>query len=142
MRYAFDTNIWRYLLTDKAYAERIAERAFAPLGLPSIVIFELLTAARNDKALRHVEDIFRRLNHAAVAPTTEDWTTSAMTLRKMTQRFRFEKVGLQRLSNDALIAQLCARLGWTLVTANRSDFERLALVMGTRAAKTVYLSPP
>jgi predicted nucleic acid-binding protein len=47
-------------------------------------------------------------------------------LARLADKYDYEQIGKGRLTNDALIAMSAGRLGITVITANRRDFNRLA----------------
>jgi predicted nucleic acid-binding protein len=47
-------------------------------------------------------------------------------LSRLAAKYDFEKIGRNRLTNDALMAMSAARAGVTVVTANVRDFRKLA----------------
>jgi len=47
-------------------------------------------------------------------------------LRRLADKYDYEKIGRGRLTNDALIAMSAARMGIRVITANENDFGRLA----------------
>jgi predicted nucleic acid-binding protein len=44
----------------------------------------------------------------------------------LADKYDYEQIGKGRLTNDALIAMSAGRLGVTVISANRRDFNRLA----------------
>jgi predicted nucleic acid-binding protein len=142
MRYALDANVWLYATTSAAFAEQVERLGLGPLGLPAVVASELLRRALTLHAMEVADEIVDRWRHALLAPTAGDWLAAAAALREMRRRYRHDAVGLARLQNDALIAVSCARAGWTVVTTNQADFDRLVAVLGARAPKLVFLQAP
>ena len=55
-----------------------------------------------------------------------DWKKTGLVLAQVAERFGYEQIGRNRLSNDALIAATAARHQLLLLTANPRDFARLA----------------
>jgi predicted nucleic acid-binding protein len=142
VRHAYDTNVWHYAQTDAAFARALNATVLRPLGLSAVVAGELIRRAHTALALHLAEEICRRLRHAVLVPTWSDWIAAAEALRRVRERHHFDAIGLARLQNDALIAVSCAREGWTIVTADRTDFPRLVDALGSRAPRVRYLDAP
>ena len=142
MRHAFDTNVWLYAQTNAAFARELDARRFHPLGLSAVVAGELTRRARSAHARRAVGRICRRLMHATIVPAWSDWIQANELLRRIREGRRYEDKGLARLQNDALLAISCMRVGWTVVTTNRGDFECIAEAIGGKELRVVYLNAP
>ena len=99
----------------------------APLWLSAVVLEELYAGAsdRVRKSLERMERDFDRVKRILV-PTLGDWTQAGRVLARLAARYGYEKIGQGRLANDALIAMSAARMGMTIITANKRDFARLA----------------
>ena len=61
-----------------------------------------------------------------VVPNQSDWAQTGKVLARLGAEYGYEQIGRGRLTNDALIAISAGRLGIKVITANASDFERLA----------------
>jgi predicted nucleic acid-binding protein len=142
VRYALDADVWLYSTTHAAFADEVDRLGLWPVGLSAVVAAELGRRALTRAAVSAADAIVARWRHALMAPSASDWLLSATTLRSLRRRHRYEAIGLSRLQNDALIAASCARVGWTVVTTNRVDFERLAAALGKRAPNLVFLRAP
>ena len=142
MRHAFDTNVWLYAQTHDSFARELDQRRFHPLGISAVVAGELIRRARSADAQRLAERICRRLEHATLVPAWSDWTRANELLRRVREGRRYDPTGLARLQNDALIAVSCMRVGWTVVTTDRSDFECLAEAIGSPGLRIAYLQAP
>lgn len=122
--YVADTNVYVMATHDLAFRERFEAfvRELGPLTVSSVVVAEVVIgiadAARHEAAVRALT-----AGTTPVAPTEEDWVGAGSAMA----RFGGDAATRTRsFWNDALLAAQCARLGATLVTANRSDFKRLA----------------
>ena len=101
--------------------------ADAPLWLSAVVLEELYAGA-DDRARRVVERLERDFDRAKriLVPNLSDWTQVGAVLARLAAKYRYEKIGQGRLTNDALIAMSAGRLGIRVITANERDFSRLA----------------
>ena len=97
------------------------------LWLSAVVLQELYAGARG-RHLEVVERWAREFNQAGriLAPNISDWIHAGKVLRRLADKYDYEKIGRGRLTNDALIAMSAARTGITIITANARDFRRLA----------------
>lgn len=94
----------------------------------SAVVLEELYAGAGSRHLRPVERLeqdFER-GRRILVPSLDDWTGAGRVLARLGAAYGYEQIGRGRLTNDALIAMSAARLGITVITANRRDFARLA----------------
>ena len=101
--------------------------ADAPLWLSAVVLEELYAGAadRHRQVVERLERDFDRAKRILV-PNLSDWTQAGRVLARLAAKYHYEKIGLGRLTNDALIAMSAARLGVRVITANERDFSRLA----------------
>ena len=98
-----------------------------PVWLSAVVLEEMYAGAseRERRAVENLERDFAKLGRILV-PNLRDWTRTGQVLAQMAAQYGYERIGQQRLTNDALIAMSAARQGITIVTANEHDFARLA----------------
>jgi predicted nucleic acid-binding protein len=101
--------------------------ADSPLWLSSVVLEELYAGA-GDRDLYAVERLERDFDRAKriLVPNLSDWTQAGKVLARVADKYDYEQIGKGRLTNDALIAMSAGRVGITVITANRRDFNRLA----------------
>jgi predicted nucleic acid-binding protein len=109
------------------------------LWLSAVVLEELYAGAwgRARQAVERLERDFERANRILV-PNLNDWTQTGRVLAQVATKYHYEKTGLGRLTNDALIAMSAARLGVTVVTANKRDFGRLAEIRAFHWVLTTF----
>jgi predicted nucleic acid-binding protein len=125
----FDTSIYIAALrrrNDAAIAlRRLA--ADAPVWLSSVVLQELYAGARGNHvtAVQRLERDFDRAKRILV-PSLSDWSRAGRVLARLADQYDYELIGRGRLTNDALIGVSAGRMGTTVITANRRDFNRLA----------------
>ncbi|MGA9543385.1 MAG: type II toxin-antitoxin system VapC family toxin [Candidatus Sulfotelmatobacter sp.] len=124
----FDTSIYVSALRRRdagpAVARFVAEN---DIWLSAVVLEELYAGARERD--RHVVELLE--NHfdeesRILLPDLDDWIQAGKVLSRLAAKYDYEKIGRNRLTNDALMAMSAARAGVTVVTANVRDFRRLA----------------
>ncbi len=99
----------------------------APLWLSAVVLEELYAGAgeRDRHVVERLERDFERAKRILV-PNLSDWSQAGRVLARLAAKYRYEKIGQGRLTNDALIAMSAGRLGIRVITANERDFSKLA----------------
>jgi predicted nucleic acid-binding protein len=99
----------------------------APVWLSSVVLEELYAGVkpRDTRIVERLERDFDKAQRILV-PILNDWALTGKVLARLAAKHGFEQIGQARLTNDALLAMSAARRGFTIVTANKRDFERLA----------------
>jgi predicted nucleic acid-binding protein len=99
----------------------------ASIWLSSVVLEELYAgvSARDRRVVERLERDFHKARRILV-PNLTDWTQTGKLLANLAAKYGYEQIGKARLTNDALIAVSAGRLGITVLTANRRDFEKLA----------------
>jgi predicted nucleic acid-binding protein len=99
----------------------------APVWLSSVVLEELYAGVkpRDSRIVERLERDFDKAQRILV-PNLNDWTLTGKVLARLATEYGFEQIGQARLTNDALLAMSAARRGFTIVTANKRDFGRLA----------------
>src|SRR6266700_2732844 len=99
----------------------------ARVWLSAVVLEELYAGAdsRQRWPVERLEQDFERAGRILV-PNLADWAEAGRVLARLGVKYGYEQIGRGRLTNDALIAMSAARLGITVITANRRDFTRLA----------------
>jgi predicted nucleic acid-binding protein len=109
-------------------ARRARDGSSYPLWFSVVVLSELLVGASEKKArqqLLETEREFIKLNRLLV-PIQRDWNLAGQVLAQVGVKYGYEEVGRARLTNDALIAMSAARSGFTVLTKNATDFQRIA----------------
>jgi predicted nucleic acid-binding protein len=99
-----------------------------PLYYSAVVGEELFVGATSRTELRERERLWRSFEQRRrlVVPNATDWCEAGLVLGEIGQQLGYDQVGRARMTNNALIAVSAHRLGLTVVTANRRDFEVLA----------------
>jgi len=109
-------------------AQRARDSGSSPLWFSAVVLSELLIGAgekRDRQQLLKTEQEFIRLNRLLV-PVRRDWSLAGQVLAQVGAKYGYEEIGRARLTNDALIAMSAARNGFTVLTKNAIDFQRIA----------------
>jgi predicted nucleic acid-binding protein len=116
-------------------ALRSAERALALERLAagtilwlSAVVLQELHAGAHDRHRQVIEEWERDFEQAGriLMPNLSDWIYAGKVLRRLSDKYDYEKIGRGRLTNDTLIAMSAARTGIRVITANEKDFRKLA----------------
>jgi predicted nucleic acid-binding protein len=97
------------------------------MWLSAVVLEELYAGAREGD--RHVVELIERQfakESRILLPELDDWIQAGKVLSQLGAKYDYEKIGRNRLTNDALMAMSAARAGVTVVTANVRDFRKLA----------------
>ncbi len=94
----------------------------------SAVVLEELYAGAGARDREYVEGLENRFRQAGkiLVPDLDDWIYAGKLLERLALKYDYEKIGRGRLTNDTLIAMSAARVGIRVVTANESDFRKLA----------------
>lgn len=128
MKLLFDTSVWVEHLRHGTLEPLIEPmRGRFALGLDAIVASELRAGCRSKRERRVVDRLCAPFERAGrlLCPLESDFERAALALSRLRERGR-PPSGAKGALLDALIAALAARDGMLLVTANPSDFEKLA----------------
>lgn len=131
----FDTSVYISDLRQGNVSFFALRRAASRAGEPtrplwlSVVVLEELHAGAQDRRLKkllaRLENDFEKVKRVLV-PLRSDWTACGQVLAQVGAKYGYEEVGRARLTNDALIAMSAARNGFTVLTKNAADFQRIA----------------
>jgi predicted nucleic acid-binding protein len=134
-KFVVDTNL--FIAADRSPAGGEALGRFYHHHLPAtfmhaVVIQELLlggtTADRRERLRRDLIRPFERVRRL-VMPSMRAWIRSGEVVGEMVERGALSPGGFSSsFLNDVLLAASCREEGLTLVTANVTDFERIAEV--------------
>ena len=139
----FDTNLFvRVFLAQSAEARRCRRRLLKTFREVrcAVVLHELLRGDNSRVGRQDYRPQSRALSRYLAAsavvetPDLEDWKVAGYALQQLGN---LDVVTLRKMTNDALIAALCARKDYFLVTAD-NDFRKLAKV---RSLKGLRLLP-
>lgn len=142
-RYVLDTNLYIEAARDRSFAAALVR--FTSMYLPQIYLHavvaqELAIGAIHAVARRQLDrDLilpFERRGRVVV-PSYRAWKRSGEIVADLTER-KFLSVGGHARSflNDVLLATSCREEGYTIITLNTADFERIAQVEMVR-----YVTP-
>lgn len=137
--YLLDTNLYINAQGDPEFRDALRAflaRAAARVFVSSVVLHELLvgvtTKAAREAVIRDVVRPFER-HHRIVGTDLRVWREAAFITERLAAHGGYtEKLRLANFRHDVLIAASCRRVGATLVTANRKDFELIDSVRGVR----------
>ena len=128
MKYLLDTNV--YLEAVRSEDKRTQfRRTFFPLlpatFLSSVVAYELYVNAQNRPTRSLVGEFIRPMERTGrlVTPTFEDWVEASAVVEAIEEKERGWRSKLPALLNDILIALCARRIGATLLTYNKDDFQ-------------------
>jgi len=128
VRYLLDTNV--YVAAARSEARRVEFRSvFFPLlpvtFLSAVVAYELSVNAKDDETRGLVRELVQPMERTGrvVAPAFDDWVESARVVSTVWETERAWRSKLPVLLNDILIALCARRIGATLLTYNRDDFQ-------------------
>ncbi len=122
----FDTNIYIDFYNTGKFKEFIYQKRYPEIiYVSSVVIMELLAGAftKNDKMLINNLIKTAKAGNKIVTPNQEDYSESGKILAKLQMKKGYNLKKTYALTNDVLIALSVRRIGATLVTQNRKDFE-------------------
>ena len=128
MKYLLDTNV--YIEACQSEEKRAQFRTtFFPLlpitFLSAIVAYELHVNARDRRTQRLVQEFVSPMERTGrvVSPTFADWLEAATIITAIETKERGWRSKLPALLNDILIALCARRIGATLLTYNKEDFQ-------------------
>lgn len=128
MKYLLDTNV--YLGAARSEVERNRFRqTFFPLlpatYLSSIVAYELYVNARDSRTRNLLTEFIRPIERTGriVNPTFDDWVEAAAIITAIEEKERSWRSKLPALLNDVLVSLCARRIGATLLTYNKDDFQ-------------------
>ena len=115
-------------ILDLRRASRGPDGKSQPLWLSSVVLSELLVGASDKRSRNRLLDFERQFAQAnrVLVPAQSDWRLAGEVLSLIGQKHGYEQVGRDRMTNDALISMTVARTGFTVLTKNPDDFEKIA----------------
>jgi len=100
----------------------------------SVVVQELLLGCTDNVVVKRAQAFykpFERVNRI-VNPLYHDWEEAGVIGRKIIRRYPHLKTKRHPLLNDILIALCCRRIGATLITNNRKDFQIISMMKPIR----------
>ncbi|MGH7823393.1 MAG: type II toxin-antitoxin system VapC family toxin [Candidatus Binatia bacterium] len=128
MKVLFDTNIYLEAARSEEARERF-HKSYLPLlpftVLSAVVAYELRVDARDEHTRELVKQYVAPMERAGriASPTFADWTEAANVVTSIETRDKQWRSKLPALLNDVLIALCARRVGATVFTHNRADFQ-------------------
>ncbi|MGH9321618.1 MAG: type II toxin-antitoxin system VapC family toxin [Vicinamibacteria bacterium] len=128
MKCLLDTSVY-IDASRSAQAKARFEATFFPLVpltfLSAVVAYELYVNARDRRTRRLVAEWVAPMERTGrlVSPTFSDWVDAADVVASIEERDRTFRSKLPALLNDILIALCARRIGATVFTYNRQDFQ-------------------
>jgi len=125
-----DTNIYiDYYKSDKfaAFFERTSENT---IYVSAVVVMELLSGAFTKSTIAPIDNLWNlaRMSQKLIVPLWSDYVEAGRLLAKRQSQKGYEIKKTLGLTNDVLIALSARRLGATVTTQNRKDFEAIQSV--------------
>ncbi|MBM3235125.1 type II toxin-antitoxin system VapC family toxin [Candidatus Poribacteria bacterium] len=140
-KFLIDTNIYIDFINTNKYREWVFVRDYPTrLFLSAIVLMELYAGAHNRSDIKLVDTIkepFAKRN-MIIAPTIGDYITAGEILADLQKLRGYELKKSYWLTNDVLIALSARRIGATVVTQNRRDFEEIQQIKGFSLQLVAY----
>jgi predicted nucleic acid-binding protein len=128
VRYVFDSNIYIHSMQDRQFAARHEAEYIRRIPLTyfcSVVVQEILIGCLHDLAVKRAQAFYKPFERVRriVNPLYPDWEETGIIGRKIIRKYPHLKTKRFALINDILIALCCRRIGATLITQNRKDFQ-------------------
>ena len=134
MKFCLDTNLYIRAEREPDFNRSLQGffRGYAPVVyVHGTVIAELAVGSGSmetrDAILARYRDVARAVGRL-VTPTEEDWDEVSRIVVDLRIAGDLTRIA-QSFMNDCLIAAGCARLGLTLISGNRKDFDRIRRVL-------------
>ena len=128
MKYLLDTNVYlEAVRSEEARAQ--FRKTFFPLlpatYLSAVVSYELGVNAQNRRTRTLLQDFVRPMERTGrvVTPAFDDWSLASEVVTAIESNEKSWRSKLPALLNDILIALSARRIGATLLTYNRDDFQ-------------------
>ena len=140
--YALDTNLYIRALRDRDARRELAQflgRVGSGIRLHAVVAMELRAGARTPIQRAELNSLIAAdaMRDRGVTPSFEAYQEAGRVIADLAVKERFDATAVPSFVNDTLIAASCREAGVTLVTANQSDFARIA-----RHLRDFRASPP
>ncbi len=123
-----DTNIYIDFYNSGKFKEFIYQRRYPEIiYLSSVVIMELLAGAFSKSDIAIVNNLIK-IAHASnkiITPNQHDYHESGIILSKLQLEKGYDLKKSHHITNDVLIAMSARRIGATVVTQNKRDFETI-----------------
>ena len=128
MKYLLDTNVYVGAFRSEQKKAQFRQTFFPLLPathLSSVVAYELYVNAQDSRSRSLAQEFIRPMERSGrvIAPTFDDWVEASDIVAAVEQKDRGWRSKLPALLNDILIALCARRIGATLLTYNKDDFQ-------------------
>ncbi|MBI2211590.1 MAG: type II toxin-antitoxin system VapC family toxin [Deltaproteobacteria bacterium] len=128
MKYLLDTNVYLGAFRSDQKKAQFRQTFFPLLPatfLSSVVAYELYVNAQDNRTRSLVQEFIRPMEQARrlVAPAFDDWVEASAVVTAIEQKDKGWRSKLPALLNDILISLCARRIGATVVTYNKDDFQ-------------------
>ena len=128
MKYLLDTNVYLGAFRSEQKKAQFRQTFFPLLPathLSSVVAYELRINAEDSRTRSLTQEFIRPMERTGrvITPTFDDWVEASDIVTAVEQKDRGWRSKLPALLNDILIALCARRIGATLLTYNKDDFQ-------------------
>lgn len=128
MKYLLDTNVYVGAFRSEQKKAQFRQTFFPLLPathLSSVVAYELYVNAQDSRTRSLAQEFIRPMERSGrvITPTFDDWVEASDIVTAVEQKDRGWRSKLPALLNDILIALCARRIGATLLTYNKDDFQ-------------------
>jgi len=128
VKYLLDTNVYLGAFRSDQKKAQFRQTFFPLLPatfLSSVVAYELYVNAQDNRTRSLVQEFIRPMEQARrlVAPAFDDWVEASAVVTAIEQKDKGWRSKLPALLNDVLISLCARRIGATLLTYNKDDFQ-------------------
>jgi predicted nucleic acid-binding protein len=129
--FALDTNLYIRALREpdvRRELGRFLGRVGTRIRLHAVVAMELRAGARTPSQRAELNSLIAAdaMRDRIVTPSFDAYQQAGRIIADLAVRERFDATAIPSFVNDAIMAASCREEGVTLVTANQSDFARIA----------------
>ena len=120
-----DTNIYIKHWQEGAYYENFSQcRKKFIIRQSSVVLHELRRGAKTSSTVKLVETL-KKVSSIIYTPTEKEWWKAGEIVQKLSKREGWEGNKIKEIQNDVLIALTAFHNGVTVITNNKTDFEKI-----------------
>ena len=128
MKYLLDTNVYLGAFRSEQKKAQFRQTFFPLLPathLSSVVAYELYVNAQDGPPRSWAQEFIHPMERSGrvITPTFDDWVEASDIVTAVEQKDRGWRSKLPALLNDILIALCARRIGATLLTYNKDDFQ-------------------
>jgi len=128
VKYLLDTNVYLGAFRSEQKKAQFRQTFFPLLPathLSSVVAYELYVNAQDSRTRSLAQEFIRPMERSGrvITPTFDDWVEASDIVTAVEQKDRGWRSKLPALLNDILIALCARRIGATLLTYNKDDFQ-------------------